>query len=303
MTWTDEAHHLGAERSRQNYPHQIPFRLALSATPDRWFDDAGTIALRGYFGATVFSFPLEKAIGVSLTPYYYYPHLVPLTDDEMAEYETLSVKIARLINQLETEKQEALKMLLIKRANLLNKAANKLEILSELVDKERTIEHTLFYCAPGQIDEVMRLVGWEKGILINRFTAEEDPEERKRLLTEFASGNLQALAAMKCLDEGVDVPSTRTAYFLASSGNPREFIQRRGRILRKYPGKAHSIIHDLIAIPPVSLDKDSPSFNAERSIIRRELERFKEFARPALNKHQALDVIWNIARHYGLRDF
>ncbi|MEI2611830.1 MAG: helicase-related protein [Candidatus Promineifilaceae bacterium] len=127
-------------------------------------------------------------------------------------------------------------MLLIKRANLLNKAANKLEILSELVDKEQTIEHTLFYCAPGQIDEVMRLVGWEKGILINRFTAEEDPEERNRLLTEFASGNLQALAAMKCLDEGVDVPSTRTAYFLASSGNPREFIQqRRGRILRKYP--------------------------------------------------------------------
>ncbi len=124
----DEAHHLGAERSRQNYPHQIPFRLALSATPDRWFDDAGTIALREYFGTTVFSFPLEKAIGVSLTPYYYYPHLVPLTDDEMAEYEALSVKIARLVNQLENEKQEALKMLLIKRANLLNKAANKLEI-------------------------------------------------------------------------------------------------------------------------------------------------------------------------------
>lgn len=299
----DEAHHLGAERSRQNYPHQIPFRLALSATPDRWFDDAGTIALRGYFGATVFSFPLEKAIGVSLTPYYYYPHLVPLTDDEMAEYETLSVKIARLINQLETEKQEALKMLLIKRANLLNKAANKLEILSELVDKERTIEHTLFYCAPGQIDEVMRLVGWEKGILINRFTAEEDPEERKRLLTEFASGNLQALAAMKCLDEGVDVPSTRTAYFLASSGNPREFIQRRGRILRKSFDKEHSIIHDLIAVPPVSLDRNSPSFSVERSIVRRELERFKEFANPALNKHQALDVIWDIAGHYGLLDF
>lgn len=299
----DEAHHLGAERSRQNYPHQIPFRLALSATPDRWFDDAGTIALREYFGATVFSFPLEKAIGISLTPYYYYPHLVPLTDDEMAEYEALSVKIARLVHQLETEKQEALKMLLIKRANLLNKAANKLEFLSELVDKERTIEHTLFYCAPGQIDEVMRLIGWEKGILVNRFTAEENPQERKNLLTDFAQGHLQALAAMKCLDEGVDVPSTRTAYFLASSGNPREFIQRRGRILRKAPGKEHSIIHDLIAVPPVTWDRESPSFNAERSIIRRELERFKEFADPALNKHQALDVIWDIAGHYGLRDF
>ncbi|MCW5841681.1 MAG: hypothetical protein KIT77_10600 [Caldilinea sp.] len=108
---------------------------------------------------------------------------------------------------------------------------------------------------------------------------------------------------MKCLDEGVDVPSTRTAYFLASSGNPREFIQRRGRILRKAPGKEHSVIHDLIAVPPVNFDRESASFTAERSIIRRELERFREFANPALNKHQALDVIWSLASQYGLLDF
>lgn len=299
----DEAHHLGAERSRLHYPQNIPYRLALSATPDRWFDDEGTVALRAYFSETVFAFTLEQAIGVSLTPYYYYPHLVSLTDDEMVEYEALSVKIARLINQEEEDKQEALKMLLIKRARLLNTAVNKLETLSELIDKERHVEHTLFYCAPGQIDEVMQLVGWEKGILINQFTAEENPPERQQLLTNFANGNLQALAAMKCLDEGVDVPSTKTAYFLASSSNPREFIQRRGRILRKYSGKEHSIIHDLIAIPPVSFGPDSPAFQAERSIVRRELQRFKEFANPALNKHQAIDVIWDVASHYGLLDF
>ncbi|MCP5097978.1 MAG: DEAD/DEAH box helicase family protein [Chloroflexi bacterium] len=299
----DEAHHLGAERSRQNYPYQIPFRLALSATPDRWFDDAGTIALRTYFGKMVYAFPLEKAIGVSLTPYYYCPQLVPVTDDEMVEYEAMSIKIARLINQDEVEKQEALQMLLIKRARLLNTAVNKLDTLSDLIDQDPFIEHTLFYCAPGQIKEVLRLVGREKGILIDQFTAEEKPEERQQLLSNFASGALDALAAMKCLDEGVDVPSTRTAYFLASSSNPREFIQRRGRILRKSPGKAHSIIHDLIAVPPVALDQDSPAFHAERSIVRRELNRFKEFANPALNKHQALDVIWDIASHYGLLDF
>jgi superfamily II DNA or RNA helicase len=299
----DEAHHLGAERSRQNYPQHIPYRLALSATPDRWFDDEGTAALRAYFGETVFSFTLEEAIGVSLTPYYYYPHLVSLSDEEMVEYEALSLKIARLINQEDSEKQAALKMLLIKRANLLNTAVNKLEELSRLLDNERYIEHTLFYCAPGQIDEVIQLVGWEKGILINQFTAEEDPQERQALLTSFAAGDLQALAAMKCLDEGVDVPSTRTAYFLASSSNPREFIQRRGRILRKSAGKEHSIIHDLIAVPPTTFNKESPAFHAERSIVRRELQRFKEFASPALNKHQALDVIWELAGFYGLLDF
>lgn len=303
----DEVHHLGAERSRQNYPDQIPFRLALSATPDRWFDDDGTAALRAFFGETVFAFSLEQAIGVSLTPYYYYPHLVSLTDDEMDEYEKLSIRIARLLGQGKpgsqgSEKPDALKLLLIKRALLLNTAANKLPALAALLDAEKAMEHTLFYCAPGQIDDVMQLVGWEKGILVNQFTAEESTGDRQQLLADFASGTLQALAAMKCLDEGVDVPSTRTAYFLASSGNPREFIQRRGRILRKAPGKEYSIIHDLIAIPPNDLDRESTTFQAERSIVRRELQRFTEFANPALNKHQALDVIWEIAEHYGLLD-
>lgn len=299
----DEAHHLGAERSRQNYPHQINYRLALSATPDRWFDDVGTAALREYFGETVFAFPLELAIGVSLTPYYYYPHLVLLTDDEMAEYEALSAKVARLMNPKDSEKQEALKMLLIKRARLLNTATNKLPVLADLLDQGSAISHTLFYCAPGQINDVMRLVGWEKGILINQFTAEESTNERQQLLDDFANGTLQALAAMKCLDEGVDVPSTRTAYFLASSSNPREFIQRRGRILRKAPGKEYSVIHDLIAVPPATFNRESPNFQAERSVVRRELQRFKEFANPALNKHQALDVIWELAQRYGLLDF
>ncbi len=301
----DEAHHLGAERSRINYPHQMPFRLALSATPDRWFDDIGTQALRAYFGETVFSFPLEDAIGVSLTPYYYHPHLVHLTDEEMERYEALSTKIAKLMGRDDDEGQEALKMLLIRRAELLNKAENKLAVLSQLVDQEDHIEQTLFYCAPGQIDDVMRLLGWEKGLLIHQFTAEEDPKERQRLLTDFAQGNLRALVAMKCLDEGVDVPSTRNAYLLASSSNPREFVQRRGRVLRKALGKEYSVIHDLITMPPTgwTAAQDSPTFQSERSITRRELQRLREFADPSLNKHQAMDVIWHIASYYGLMDF
>jgi superfamily II DNA or RNA helicase len=130
----------------------------------------------------------------------------------------------------------------------------------------------------------LQLLGWEKGLLIHQFTAQENTKERQQLLADFASGKLQALVAMKCLDEGVDVPSTDTAYILASSSNPREFIQRRGRILRKFPGKEHSYIHDLIAVPPLSNTNllDSPTFASERSIIRKELQRFKEFADLAL---------------------
>jgi len=276
----------------------------LSATPDRWFDDTGTQALRTYFGETVFTFPLERAIGLSLTPYYYYPQLVALTNEEMERYEELSVKIARLINSDNEEAQETLKLLLIRRAELLNRAANKLEALSDLVDAQDGIDHALFYCAPVQIDEVLQLLGWEKGLLVHRFTAEESPTHRQQLLADFAVGSLQGLVAMKCLDEGVDVPSTRTAFILASSSNPREFIQRRGRILRKAPGKEFSIIYDLITVPSSALSsQDSATFSSETSIVRRELQRFKEFAAPALNKHQAMDVIWQIASRYSLMDF
>ena len=301
----DEVHHLGAECSRQNYPEHIPFRLALSATPDRWFDDEGTAALRDYFGETVFTFPLAKAIGTSLTPYYYYPHLVPLTDEELDQYQELSLKIARLANSKDENKQQILEMLLIRRASLMNNAENKLQTLSDLVDEQNHVEHTLFYCTPEQIDAVVHLLGWEKSLLIHRFTAEENTKERQELLADFAAGKLQALVAMKCLDEGVDVPSTRTAYVLASSSNPREFIQRRGRILRMFPGKEFSMIHDLIAVPPTihTITRDSPTFESERGIIRRELQRFKEFANLSQNKHQALEVIWDVAKRYGLMDF
>lgn len=300
----DEAHHLGAESSRRAYPSNIAARLALSATPDRWFDDEGTTVLRDYFGPTVFSFSLEQAIGVSLTPYYYHPHLVPLTDEELERYALLSARIARQAGRDEAG-QSKLKMLLLQRAELLNNAANKLPALSSLIEAETRPGHTLFYCAPAQLESTLRLLGWDKGWLVHRFTNEESTRERQRLLTDFASGNLHALVAMKCLDEGVDVPDTRTAYLLASSSNPREFIQRRGRVLRRAPGKEFATIHDLIAVPPPqwTAANDTAAFAAERSIVRKELQRFKEFAAPAQNKHQALDVIWDITRRYGLLDF
>ena len=117
----------------------------------------------------------------------------------------------------------------------------------------------------------------------------------------FASGHLQALVAMRCLDEGVDVPSTQTAYILASSSNPKEFIQRRGRILRKAPGKKRAKIHDLIAVPPMEYQQyPKASFNTERKIVEKELKRFNEFAGLAVNKNQALVKIREFAKIYNL---
>ncbi len=298
----DEVHHLGATRSRSRLPLEIPYRLGLSATPNRWFDADGTVMLREYFGETVFAYPLEQAIGTALTPYRYYPQLIELTPDEMEEYRNLSEQIGKLIGNDNPDMEEVREMLLIKRARLLNKAENKLVRLSQLLtEMQSSLSHALFYCSPEQLEAVCRLVGWEHGLLIHTFTAEESNDERQQLLEDFANGDLQGLVAMKCLDEGVDVPNTRIAFILASSSNPREFIQRRGRILRKAPGKDEAIIYDLIAIPAQQW-QGAGTFSTEQSIMRHELARFREFAQCARNKHQAIDRIWDIAQRYDLHE-
>ena len=299
----DEVHHLGAERSRERLSDVFNYRLGLSATPNRWFDASGTTALKTYFGDTVYKFSLNKAIKNGyLCPYYYHPHLVELTDEEFEAYESLTERISKLYHQVESgEISDALERLLIKRAMLLNQAENKLTKLAELLtDKTDSLHHTLFYCAPGQIASILELLT-NLGLRVAKFTAEESAAERQELLKMFASGHLQALVAMRCLDEGVDVPSTRTAYILASSSNPKEFIQRRGRILRQSSGKEHAEIHDLIAVPPVDYRQYlTATFRTERKIIGRELERFNEFAGIALNKFEARDKIWEIAKNYDL---
>ena len=302
----DEAHHLGATKSRQNLPDLFNHRLGLSATPDRWFDPEGTAALRAYFGKTVYWFPLARAIESGhLCPYSYHPHLVELTESELDEYEVLTEKIAKLYARKDDDEvtEKLLEHLLRQRADLLNKAEHKLPMLKQLVvDQSESLHHALFYCAPGQIDEVIPMLGHELGIRVHRFTAEESTEERRSLLERFASRNLQGLVAMKCLDEGVDVPGTQSAYILASSSNPREFIQRRGRILRTAPGKSEAKIYDLIAVPSLDTEaiKASPLFETERKILRRELRRFYEFARTAKNQHRAVDKIWQLVEIYNL---
>ncbi len=304
----DEVHHLGATKSRQNLPNLFNHRIGLSATPNRWFDPEGTAALRAYFGEAIYEFPLDRAIETGcLCPYSYHPYLVELTEEELEQYEKLTAKIAILYarNNDDRERDKLLEALLRQRADLLNRAENKLPMLKQLVvnqSESEPLHHSLFYCAPGQIDEVIPMLGYELGLRVHPFTAEESTEERQSLLSRFASGEIQGLVAMKCLDEGVDVPGTQSAYILASSSNPREFIQRRGRILRNAPGKTEAKIYDLIAVPSLDTEaiKSSPLFETERKILRRELRRFHEFSRTAKNQHQAVSEVWQLAKTYNL---
>ncbi len=120
----DEVHHLGAERIRKRLTDVFNYRLGLSATPNRWFDESGTTALKTYFGEIVYEFSLDKAIKNGyLCPYYYHPHLIELTDEEFREYARLTESISKLYYQIESVGiSEGLERLLIKRSTLLNRA-------------------------------------------------------------------------------------------------------------------------------------------------------------------------------------
>lgn len=307
----DEVHHLGAAHRRERLPESIPMRLGLSATPQRFYDDEGSEALFEYFGDVVFEYSLQEAIrNGNLCEYYYIPHVVELTPEEEDEYLALSRKIARLVQRYggdlgdaENNEQTDLKFSLFERARLVGSAENKLDRLSELIGEQGPVKHTLVYCGDGTVegsvgDRTERHVDAalstlrKLGIRAKRFTADEDRAEREELLTSFDDGDVEALVAIRCLDEGVDVPATRTAYVLASSSNPRQFVQRRGRILRTHPGKQHAVIHDFIVAPPSEIrdaTADDERFKTERNLVRQELERVNLFGEAARN-HPDADV-------------
>lgn len=307
----DEAHHLGATNNREFLLPSFPYRLALSATPNRWHDEDGTEQLIEYFGnSIVYQYGLDKAIGTFLTEYYYYPHIVYLDLDESEYYYEITKKISKMAHQTEdSKKKETLHSLLIERSRILSRARNKLVMLKELMEGRKDTKFNIFYCGDStvdgekQIDSVVKLLGNDLDMKVHTFTSREDKEQRKQLLNMFERGDLQGLVAIRCLDEGVDVPATQTAYILSSSTNPREFIQRRGRVLRKHKSKKYSHIHDFIVVPRKLDDIDiiEPSvFNIERNLIKRELLRFSEFANLAINGPIAHEELNKLKQDYNL---
>jgi superfamily II DNA or RNA helicase len=294
----DEVHNLGAEVRRKGLVSQFDYRLGLSATPERYYDDEGTKFLLKYFDQIVFEFTLADAIPEYLTPYEYYPRIVEMDGEELNQYKKISHKLARLGDSKDKTVEETRERLLTKRANILKSARQKYSELEEILD-EIDIDHLLVYTNHQQIDEVQERMT-KRGIIQHRFTAEEDDEERQRLLSAFADGSYEALVAMKCLDEGVDVPSTRQAILMANSRNPKEFVQRRGRVLRQHPesGKEKAIIYDMLVVP--TMKPDSKLAASEKGILERELERFEEFAGTALNENKARLIIQDIRREFQM---
>ena len=330
----DEAHNMGSGRILDRLSG-VKFlrRIGLSATPERQFDDVGNRAIMDFFGCQngyTFEYSMQEAIDNGfLCRYKYYPHLVRLNDSEMNEYLRISLQLAKFYNSDSDSfpmSDDILKRLLLKRKRIVHKAKNKEEIFREIVmnrySEKGNLKYTLVYVPEGAkpddntsdmfdmsetvvnddytdslIDTYTQIVQEvSKTTTVKKFTS--DVKGRSEILDKYAKGEIEVLTSMKCLDEGVDVPRSEMAIFCASTGNPRQFIQRRGRILRKHPDKHMAIIHDLVVAPEISRGQEN--YNMERSLLKGELKRVRDFAVLSENADFAYAELEEILTYYNL---
>lgn len=331
----DEAHNLGAPNIISKLDRiKILRRIGLSATPERQFDDIGNKTVMHFFGCKdkyTFEYSMKDAIDNGfLCRYKYYPHIVRLDEEEMAEYKKNSLQLAKFYNIDENSFSDAndiLMRLLLKRKRIIHKAHNKEEVFRQIIQqcfKEcGNLKYTLVYVPEGvQIDSDILYDTTDNPTdnadidkLIDKYTKiiqEVSPtttvkefisgiQNRDEVLRKFSTGEIEVLTSMKCLDEGVDVPRSELAIFCASTGNPRQFIQRRGRILRKHPDKHIAIIHDLVVAP--EFDSTEENYNMERNLLKGELQRVKDFAGLSENPAFAYKELEEITNYYNLSIF
>jgi superfamily II DNA or RNA helicase len=324
----DETHNLGSQGLLRLLPNiHLEKRIGLSATPHRKFDEVGNKAIQEFFNDEppyIVSYSMEEALKIGwLCHYTYYPHIVKLTDQEMEKYKELSLQLLRMgLFDKETgtfRSTPEIERKLLERKRIIHKAANKLDafkgILRTEFDKRKNLKYTLVYVPEGVesdfnerdysnetedenrlIDEYTRAVSQiDDSVMVKQFTA--NSSNREEILKSFEQSKIHVLTSMKCLDEGVDVPRSELAIFCASTGNPRQFIQRRGRVLRLHDDKTHATIHDLVVVPEVA---DESTFEMEKGLVKKELERVVDFANLAMNKTDTYETFKNILDYYNL---
>ena len=288
MLIADEAHTLGAESFIRNKPAFFQKRLALSATPERQYDPDGTEEIFGFFGPTVYEFGLDRAIGFCLVPYNYYVHACTLNGEELDEFERLTRRIGATMGAGATEEDARLQGLLIARRRIIETGQSKIGLLREVLIRRgpRDLEHALIYASAKNPEQFERIGKLLTTLMVKWAPVTQDtnrnPKLLQRILDSFAKGANQVLLAKKVLDEGIDIPSIREAFIVASSTVEREWVQRRGRVLRRHPGKPWAIVHDFLALPPVPLMRGDGT-RALKKIVETELNRAYAFGGFAQN--------------------
>ena len=317
----DEAHNLGAGKIKTVLNIDFRYRLGLSATMDRHHDEAGTDKLYDFFEKCCIHYDLGRAITEGyLSHYRYYPILVNLDDDELDDYFKLSKEIAKRSVYEDPDEDEGLKRLLLKRALLVAGCRMKIDVLREKIRPFRSSYYNLIYCGAvsyldatdptedTQLKSVMTMLRTDLKMRIERFTALEDISTRETIKEHFKTKFINGIAAIKCLDEGVNIPCIQRAFILASSTNPKEYVQRRGRVLRLFDPveKPYAEIYDFITLTrPLSelgkIDQEYTKF--ESSLAKRELARLEEFSKLSDNSADNYRIISDIRSAYHLDDY
>ncbi len=317
----DEAHNAGTKGMQVCLTETYKYRLALSATIDRHHDEEGTEALYHFFGKKCIEYSLKRAIEKGkLTRYYYYPIVVSLTEEELRIYNELTDEIGKNIIKTKGGKIKLNKygeMLAIKRSRLIAGAVNKVDKLVGQMQEHVNDTNMLVYCGAAnviddtdiddeeirQIDLITQKLGNDLNMRVAKYTSNENSTEREKRKKQLVDEDVQALIAIKCLDEGVNIPSVRTAFILASSTNEKEYIQRRGRVLRKAPGKKFAIIYDFVTLPRelYEMPEITPEeMQREKRLIINELKRILEFKNLSENPYDSEDLIDELVAAYNL---
>jgi superfamily II DNA or RNA helicase len=313
----DECHHHGSKSRHASLPTDARYRIGLSATPEHYIDGDANQRIEDYYGKVVATYKLSDAVrdGV-LSPYRYNVSIVELTDEEADKYKSLTKEIASLMaaknsqGGLPKSQDAILTSLLLSRARVLGSAQNKIPALRSIISTRNIEPHTLFYCGDGSmqaegnddvykrqievISQELHKLDWKT----SRFTSAETANVRDDILESFRVGSIDAMVAIRCLDEGIDIPACKTAFLLASARNPRQFVQRRGRILRRAPNKEFAEVFDFFVQLPEATSETE--YEVERKLVEAELVRVAEFANMSLNPTDSYEVLESLLSKYDM---
>jgi superfamily II DNA or RNA helicase len=299
MLIVDEAHRFTTRP--ESLKGQFQYMLGLSATPFSGRNTAKGEELMAFFGGRVFNLPIEIALEKGfLVNYYYHPIFVEATEDEEEKFRKKTAQIAGCFHNGICIDPENLALHLRARLRIISMAQEKIDRIEDILKAIKEPDHFIVYCGDGRLyddsdDEIRHIQFVMKKLSAlkyksSQFTASENMSERMQLVEAFNGGAIDALVAIRCLDEGINIPSIEGALVLSSNDDYREFVQRRGRILRTYGNKKYANIYDVIVLPS----------RATTKMAEIELRRYYEYARLALNKDALLQELETIATDYGL---
>lgn len=298
----DEAHRF--TNRTEEYHEIFKYMLGLSATPYSGKTASKGVELMKFFGGQVFNLPIEEALDRKfLVPYNYYPIYVYATEEEENKFNYHTRQILSCFKNGVCVNQDLLVKSLRNRLRVISMADEKSLKIDDILNNVQEKDHFVVYCGDGKLfddetgEELRHIQSikrklWEHEYKASQFTAQENMNDRMELVDAFNKGEISALAAIRCLDEGINIPSIKSALILSSNDDYREFVQRRGRILRLFKGKTFANIYDVIVLPSYDL----PSW----AVI--ELRRFKEFGKLALNWNDIQDEFQQLMDNYNLID-